>query len=136
MRLGTLRYVLVRTYDAISAGGQQSERIAVRDGDRYAYALDGLLINVESIANEYRLRIDFSIIDITGTETKIVENLPYSLRIGFGTVRNYIPLKKDTGYPILPARGNVYFRLRNEDSSDISGVALALLAYPVLGEEQ
>jgi len=133
MRLGTLRYIFTRTFDLISAGDSESERTIVRDGDKYAYAVDGLLINIQSITNQYKFTIDFSIIDNLGVETKIMQNFPYSLR---GTKYNdhYIPLKKDTDYPILPVRGNIYYKLSNTDSNDVEGVAIAVMGYPIVEE--
>ena len=130
-RLGTLRYVFVRTFDTIAAGDSESQRTIVLDGDKYAYAIDGLLIKVQSITNEYKFTIDFSLIDKMGVETKILQNFPYSLR-GTRYNQNYIPLKKDTDYPILPVKGEIYYKLSNTDTNDVSGVAIAVLGYPVV----
>lgn len=132
-RLGTLRYVFVRTFDTIAAGDAESQKTTVLDGDRYAYAIDGLLINVKNITNEYKFTIDFSLFDRLGTETKILTNFPYSIR-GTRYNQNYIPLKKDTDYAILPVRGEIYYKLSNTDTNDVSGVAFAVLAYPVVEE--
>lgn len=131
MKLGTLRYIYVRTFDTISAGDSESARTIVLDGDKYAYAIDGILIDIETISNEYKFTVDFSIIDTLGVETRILQNLPYSLR---GTIygSHYIPVKKDTNYPVLPVRGEIYYKLSNNDTSDVTGVAFAVMGYPIV----
>jgi len=133
MRLGTLRYIYVRTLDKLEKGDYDSVKTIVLEGDKFSYAIDGMIIFANSITNPHKLTIDFSIFTEAGEE-KILQNFPYSIR-GTRNNPNYIPLKKDTGYPILPIRKEIYVKLTNNDqANDVTGIAYAVLGYPILGE--
>ena len=133
MKLGTLRYIFVKTIDTLDAGDYDSVKSIAIEGDKFSFAVDGLIIFANSITNPHKLTIDFSIFKEVGEE-KLLQNFPYSIR-GTRYNPNYIPLKKDTGYPILPVRKELYVKLTNNDTANaVSGIAYAVLGYPILKE--
>jgi len=132
IKLGTLRYILVKTIDTLAAGNEDSTKTVPYEGDKYSYAIDGIIIHANSITNPHKLLINFSLFTALNVEERIISNLPYSLR---GTRNNekYIPTKKDTDYPILPARQPLYLKLTNNDpANDVEGIAWAVLGYPII----
>lgn len=134
MKLGTLRYILVRTIDVLGPNSSDSTKEIPIDGDKFAYAIDGLVIFANSIVNPHKLTIDFSLFTDLGEE-KILQNFPYSIR-GVRYNPNFIPLKKDTDYPILPSRKQIYIKISNNDSANsVVGIAYAVLGYPILRGE-
>ena len=134
MKLGTLRYVFVKTIDTLDPGDYDSVKQTVIEGDKFSFAIDGIIIFANSVTNPHKLTIDFSIFTETGEE-KLLQNFPYSIR-GTRYNPNYIPLKKDTWYPILPLRKEIYVKVSNNDTVNaVSGIAYAVLAYPILGED-
>jgi len=133
MKLGTLRYIFVRTIDTLEAGGEDSVKAIVIEGDKFSFAIDGMIIFANTITNPHKLTIDFSLFTEVGEE-KLLQNFPYSIR-GTRYNPNYIPLKKDTTYPILPLRKEIYVKLTNNDSANaVEGIAYAVLGYPILKE--
>ena len=133
MKLGTLRYVFVRTIDKLDPGTYDSVKTIVIEGDRFSFAIDGLIIFANSITNPHKLTIDFSIFKEVGEE-KLLQNFPYSIR-GTRYNPNYIPLRKDTGYPILPLKKEIYVKVANNDTDNaVNGIAYAVLAYPIIEE--
>ena len=131
MKLGTPRYVFVRTIDTLGPGEYDSVKQTVREGDKFSFAIDGIVIFANSITNPHKLTIDFSIFTEVGEE-RILQDFPYSIR-GTRYNPNYIPLKKDTGYPILPLRREIYVKVSNNDTANaVSGIAYAVLAYPIV----
>ena len=137
-KLGTLRAVFEYVNTAaggIASAGSVSDTTIVRDGDKYEFALDGLVFSIDDLSTvwESRVKLDFSIFP-NGGEQKLLVGFPYSCR---GTRQNpkYIPLAKDTGFPRLPANKKFYFRILNDEGgAAIKGVALVLFGYPVLVE--
>lgn len=141
-KLGTLRAVFEYVNTAVGgiagAGGSVSDQTIVRDGDKYEFALDGAILNIDELHGslwESEVKLDFSIFP-NGGEQKLLVGFPYSCR---GTRQNpkYIPIAKDAGYPRLPVNKKFYFRIVN-DGKDAAytakGVALVLFGYPVLVE--
>ena len=139
-KLGTLRAVFeyVNTEaGGIPGGSAPSDQTIVRDGDKYEFALDGLVFNIDNLGDvwESKVKLDFSIFP-NGGEQKLLVGFPYSCR---GTRQNpkYIPLAKDIGFPRLPVNKKFYYRIENTDEDVghmIKGVALVLFGYPVLVE--
>ena len=133
MKLGTLRYIFVKTIDTLDAGDYDSAKSIAIEGDKFSFAIDGIIIFANSITNPHKLTIDFSIFKEIGEE-KLLQNFPYSIR-GTRYNPNYIPLKKDTGYPILPLKKEIYVKVSNNDTVNaVSGIAYAVLAYPLIEE--
>lgn len=131
MKLGTLRYVLVRTFDEIGPSEEVAVTEAALEGDKYAFAVDGMVIHADEIVNKHQFIIDFSLLNREG-EVILLRGFPYSLR---GTRYNdrYIPTKKDTNYPVLDLGARMSVKLTNTDSANsVRKVAFAVLAYPVL----
>ena len=133
MKLGTLRYIFVKTIDTLDAGDYDTVKSIAIEGDKFSFAIDGIIIFANSITNPHKLTIDFSIFKEVGEE-KLLQNFPYSIR-GTRYNPNYIPLKKDTGYPILPLKKEIYVKVSNNDTVNaVSGIAYAVLAYPLIEE--
>jgi len=131
MRLGTLRYILIRTYDEIEPSGDKPTTETAIEGEKYAYAIDGMIIHADEITNKHLLLIDFSLLNRAG-EVTLLKGFPYSLR---GTRYNdkYIPTKKDTDYPILDKGSSMSVKLVNADTTyTVKKVAYAVLGYPVI----
>jgi len=133
--LGTLRPIYVFTVDTLVAGGEESRTSVAVDGDKFPFAIDGLSIYAGNVVNPHKLLIDFSLMKQEGEE-KILVNFPYVLK-GTRFSDHYIPLKKDTFYPILPLRKELHIKLKNNDSvNDVTGIAVAVWGYPVLAQEK
>jgi len=131
MKLGTPRYVFVRTIDTLGPGEYDSVKQTVREGDKFSFAIDGIVIFANSITNPHKLTIDFSIFTEVGEE-RILQDFPYSIR-GTRYNPNYIPLNKGALYPILPLRREIYVKVSNNDTANaVSGIAYAVLAYPIV----
>ncbi len=138
--LSTLRSILeyVNTTDAGIAGngGVATDTTIVRDGDKYEFAIDGVLLNIDEFeAHVWQSKVKLSISTFPeGGEQKLLVGFPYSCR---GTRQNpkYIPLAKDNGYPRLPQNKKIYYKILNDSENAeyfIKGVAFVVLGYPVL----
>lgn len=140
VRYGTLRVVFARVYDKIAEKSSKSETDICRDGDRYAFALDGLIVNFDAKeADPYpydsKILIDFEIYPAEKKEV-LLADFPYSCR---GTRQNpkYIPLSKGTDFPILPVNKEFYYKISNTETEAgraILGVAIVILGRPVVEE--
>jgi len=140
VKLGTLRVVFARVYDEIAEKGSKSETEICRDGDKYAFALDGLIVNFDAKeADPYpydsKILIDFSIYPADKEEV-LLADFPYSCR---GTRQNpkYIPLSKGTDFPILPPGRKFYYKISNTETTAgraILGVAIVIFGRPVIEE--
>jgi len=131
MKLGTLRYMLIRTYDEIAPSDTKPVTDTAIDGDKYSFAVDGIIIHADEVTNKHLLLLDFSLLNKAG-EVTLLKGFPYSLR---GTRYNdkYIPVKKDTDYPILEKNCSMSIKLTNSDSSNsVYRVAYAVLGYPII----
>jgi len=131
MKLGTLRYILIRAYDEIPPSETKPVTDTAIDGDKYSFAIDGIIIHADEITNEHLLLIDFSLLNKAG-ELTLLKGFPYSLR---GTRYNskYIPTKKDTDYPVLDKNCSMSVKLTNEDSTNsVKKVSFAVLGYPII----
>ena len=139
VKLGTLRVVFARVYDEIAEKGSKSETEICRDGDKYAFALDGLMVNFDKKESEdlldSKILIDFSIYPADKEEV-LLADFPYSCR---GTRQNpkYIPLSKGTDFPILPPGRKFYYKISNTETTAgraILGVAIVIFGRPVIEE--
>lgn len=139
VQLGTLRSVWARVYDEIPENESKTENDIVRDGDKYAFALDGFIVQFDAkedpLTMDSEILIDFSIYP-TEKEEALIADFPYSCR---GTRNNpiYIPLGKETGFPMLPKNKKFYYKIQNTDSvvaHAIKGVAVVIYGYPVIGD--
>lgn len=134
--VGTIRTLYDWVGDIAHSNTQSITPDIVRDGDRYAFYLDGLVVNIDAYTGaESAFAITFSAYPETGIEEKLLVDFPYSCR---GTRNNphYIPLGKDTGLPVLPVNRKFYYKLANGDGAqDATGVAFVIMGYPVLAEE-
>lgn len=144
-KLGTLRSVYTRIYDEIAENDSKTETDIARDGDKYEYALDGFVVQFDYKEEagppeeplDSEILVDFSIYP-TEKEEVLVADFPYSCRGTRGNPK-YIPLSKDTGYPMLPKNKKFYYKIRNTNTAPagnraIKGVAIVLYAYPVIGD--
>lgn len=141
VQLGTLRAVWARVYDEIAGNNDlKTETDIVRDGDKFIFALDGFIVQFDVKENDplpmdSSILIDFSIYP-TEKEEVLIADFPYSCR---GTRNNpkYIPLGKETGFPMLPKNKKFYYKIQNTDSvaaNAIKGVAVVIYGYPVIGD--
>jgi len=137
VKLGTLRAVYTHVYAEILKNDSKTETEIVKDGDKYDFALDGFVINIDAKENaallDSEILIEFSIYPTEKAEELIV-SFPYSCR---GTRQNpkYIPLSKEATYPILPKNKKFYYKISNTNGTyKIQGVAFVLYGYPVVGE--
>jgi hypothetical protein len=137
VKLGTLRAVYAQVYAEIPKNDKKTETEIVRDGNKYDFALDGLVINVDKKENaallDSEILIDFSIYPTEKAE-ELLANFPYSCR---GTRQNpqYIPLSKETTFPMLPKNKKFYYEISNTNTLyKIQGVAIVIYGYPVVGE--
>ena len=115
----------------IEPSGERPTTESALEGDKYAYAIDGVIIHADEITNKHLLLVDFSLLNRIG-EVTLLKGFLYSLR---GTRYNekYIPTKKDTEYPILDKGSSMSIKLVNADSTNpVRKVAYAVLAYPVI----
>lgn len=139
VKLGTLRAVYTHTWTEIAENDSKSETEICRDGDKYEFAIDGIIVTFDAretvdVPLDSEVLIDFSIFPADKEEV-LLADFPYSCR---GTRNNpiYIPLSKETGFPILPVNKKFYYKIRNTDTvaaHAIQGVALVVLGYPVIG---
>jgi hypothetical protein len=138
-KLGTLRAVYAHVYDEIGENDSKTETDICRDGDKYEFAIDGIIVNFDAKEDagllDSEILIDFSIYPTEKADDLLVD-FPYSLR---GTRQNpkYIPLSKETGFPMLPKNKKWYYKIKNTNAvaaHAIQGVAIAILGYPVFGE--
>lgn len=139
VKLGTLRAVYTHTWDEIAENDNKSEQEICRDGDKYKFAIDGIIVTFDAKENtallDSEILIDFSIFPADKEEV-LLADFPYSCR---GTRNNplYIPLSKEVGFPMLPVNKKFYYKIRNTNTTAdhaIQGVALVVFGYPVLGE--
>lgn len=141
MKLGTLRSVYSRVYDEIAENDAKTDTDICRDGDKYEFALDGIIVNFDAretadVPLDSEILIDFSIFPADKEEV-LLADFPYSCR---GTRQNpkYIPLSKETGFPMLPVNKKWYYKIRNADTAAghaIKGVAIVIFGYPVIKGE-
>lgn len=141
LNLGTLRPAYSRVYASIAALNSETETDILRDGDKYDYYIDGLLVNIDDLSTvgSSEVLIDFSIF-AGDLEEKLLVNFPYSCR---GTRANpsYIPLSKletvdvmklTMDKPLLPINKKFYYKVYNSDAAvAVTGTAVAIYAYPV-----
>jgi len=140
VKLGSLRAVYTHTWDEIAENDNKSEQEICRDGDKYEFAIDGIIVTFDAretvdVPLDSEILIDFSIFPADKEEV-LLADFPYSCR---GTRNNpkYIPLSKEVGFPMLPANKKFYYKIRNTDttaSHAIQGVAIVVFGYPVIGE--
>lgn len=138
--LGTLRAVYTHIYAEIAENDSKSETDICRDGDKYEFALDGIIVNFDAretsdVPLESEILIDFSIFP-TDKEESLLADFPYSCRGTRGNPK-YIPLAKETGFPMLPKNKKFYYKIRNTDTvaaHAIQGVAITIFGYPKIGE--
>jgi len=140
VKLGTIRAVYTHIYAEIAENESKSETEICRDGDKFQFALDGIIVNFDEretvdVPLESEILIDFAIYP-ADKEESLLADFPYSCR---GTRNNpkYIPLSKETGFPMLPVNKKFYYKIRNTDTEAahaIQGVAIVVLGYPVIGE--
>lgn len=142
VKLGTLRAVYTHIYGEIAEGDEESEQEICRDGNKYEFAIDGIIVNFDKREDagdvyplESEILIDFSIFPADKEEV-LLADFPYSCR---GTRNNplYIPLSKETGFPMLPTNKKFYYKIRNTYATvdhAIEGVAIVVFGYPVIGE--
>jgi hypothetical protein len=136
-QFGTLRAIYSQVYDEILKNDNKTETEIVRDGDKYDFALDGFVINIDDKEDaallDSEILIDFSIYPTEKAED-LVANFPYSCRGTRGNPK-YIPLAKDTGFPILPKNKKFYYKIANTNTDyKILGVAIVIFGYPVIGQ--
>jgi len=130
-RLGALRYAYVRVIDSLAPNTSDSMRDTLIDGDKYDFAIDGMIIYAGTITKPEKLLINVSLMLKEGEE-KLLTAFPYSLR-GTRNNQNYIPLAKDTGYPMLPMKNEIYIKIENTDpDNSVDSITYAILAYPVI----
>ena len=139
VKLGTLRAVYTHTWAEIAENDSKSEQEICRDGDKYEFAIDGIIVNFDEretvdVPLDSEILIDFSIYPTDKAEV-ILADFPYSCR---GTRNNpfYIPLSKEVGFPMLPVNKKFYYKISNTDTDAnhaIQGVAFVVFGYPVLG---
>lgn len=137
-KYGTLRVLYTHIYEEIAENNSESENEICRDGDKFDFAIDGIIVNFDEretadVPLESEVLIDFSIFP-TDKEESLIADFPYSCR---GTRQNpkYIPLSKEAGYPILPKNKKFYYKIRNTDtdaSHAIQGVAIVIFGRPII----
>lgn len=132
--LGSLRPAFNAAYTTIVGGADEEKTDTLRDGNKYNYYIDGIVVVIDTLGSAVpsKVLIDFS------TLGEIKENLlvayPYSLR-GTRNNPNYIPLTKTSKtneMPLLQKGKQFYYKILNNDANTITGVAIAILAYPVI----
>lgn len=141
LNLGTLRPAYNRVYASIAALANESETDILRDGDKYDYFIDGILVNIDDLSTvgESEVQIDFSTFS-GDLEEKLLVAFPYSAR-GTRSNPNYIPLSKLEAIdlakvaldkPLLPVNKKFYYKIYNSDDAvAITGTAVAIYGYPV-----
>lgn len=139
VKLGTLRAVYTHTYDEIAENDSKSETEICRDGSKYEFAIDGIIVKFDAKEDaallDSEILIDFSIFP-SDKEEVLLADFPYSCR-GTRNNPNYIPLSKETGFPRLPISKKFYYKIRNTNTNvahAINGVAIVVNGYPVIGE--
>jgi len=139
VKLGTLRAVYTHTWDEIAENDNKANQEICRDGDKYEFAIDGIIVNFDAKEDaallDSEILIDFSIFPADKEEV-LLADFPYSCR---GTRNNplYIPLSKEVGFPMLPVNKKFYYKIRNTNTNAahaIQGVAIVVFGYPVIGE--
>jgi hypothetical protein len=136
-QFGTLRAIFSQVYDEILKNDNKTESEIVRDGNKFDFALDGFIVNIDDKEDpallDSEILIDFSIYP-TEKPDDLVANFPYSCRGTRGNPK-YIPLAKDTGYPILPQNKKFYYKITNTNTDyKLLGVAVVIFGYPVIGK--
>lgn len=139
VKLGTLRAVYAHIYSEIAENDSKSETEICRDGDKFDFAIDGIVVNFDAKENaallDSEILVDFSTYPTEKAEELLVD-FPYSCRGTRGNPK-YIPLSKETGFPMLPKNKKWYYKIRNTNTTvdhAIQGVAIVIYGYPVVGE--
>ena len=133
--LGSLRPAFNAVQATIVAGDAAEKTDILRDGNKYDYYIDGIVVVVDTLDTVIpsKVLIDFS--TLGEIKEDLLKAYPYSLR-GTRNNPNYIPLTKTSKtneMPLLQKSKQFYYKiLNNDDAVTITGVAIAILAYPVL----
>lgn len=133
--LGSLRPAYNLTYATILAAASGEKADILRDGNKYDYYIDGISVFVDALetVGASKVLIDFATLGEAREDLLVA--FPYSLR-GTRNNPNYIPVTKTSKTNEMPLlqRGKQFFYkiLNNHASETITGVAIAIWAYPVL----
>lgn len=133
--LGTLRPAYNLTYTTIVAAASGEKADILRDGNKYDYYIDGISVVVDALGSVGASKVLIDFATLGDARENLLVAFPYSLR-GTRNNPNYIPVTKTSKtneMPLLQKGKQFYYNILNNDPAEtITGVAIAIWAYPVL----